>query len=817
MSRWKPGPATLVYLQTIYRLHAAYGFTKFIVLVPSIAIKEGVLSTFDAFGDELADRFGSAAEYFEYDSKKPIKLRQFIEGEALQVMIMTVQTLASDDRIINQVGRDDAVLGANSHAAALGQCEPVVIMDEPQEGMDTTNAIARIGQIKPLCRLRYSATHKIVRNLVFRLSPADAYNQGIVKKLEVLSVTERNAEATLKLEIAEVRTESNREPRVKLRAWRQRFKWRETTWMRAGDRLLDRTNNVSYDGFTVERIWRGLLEPHFKVRFTNGAELLEGQRAGDIEGLFRKQLYWLIRRHLGKKAKLKPLGIKCLSLVFIDRVDNYMRADGIIRIAFQQEYSRVCAEVLGRTPTPTEVSEAQGYYFARTASGDLTDSEAAMSKNREIYDLILNDKKTLLSLENPVEFIFSHSALGVGWDNPNVFNIATLNHSFSDDKKRQEMGRGLRICVDQEGRRRPDDSATPEGEEINILTVVPNESYETFAAQYHDHIRRAYGTEAAGSTLRQSKNGVPVITKVRRVAERFESEAFRNLWDVISQKTTFSVAFEEAQLITRAIEALNTIAVPHYEAEIVLRRVTGFADAGVSASEVGRELERLKASYSPVDPVKFLSDATSLSHRAVGAVLTQISSHEDLARNPYRFLQEAARRIRRLQLEEMVRVVSYQVVPERYSPDNIREMIETYRPTQDTPQRGIYDKAICDSGSEPERRFAMNADMDTEVVCFLKLPDFYVIRTPMGPYRPDFGLVLHRRALADSNGQEYYFVIETKSTNNIDDIHALTESERYKMLCAIKHFQALGVQTQIAYSLYRAPVADYQQDFKSGI
>ena len=506
---------TLVYLRTAYELYKEYGLTKFIILVPSIAIKEGVLTAVKDFKDPLADRYGFAPACFEYDSGKLSRLKHFIEDTRPQIMVMTIQSIAADDRIINQPGRDDAFMGM-TFLQALGECRPVIIMDEPQEGMDTENATARIATLNPLVKLRYSATHKVVKNLLYRLTPFDAYRQGLVKKIEVLSVAEKNDEATLKIEFSNVQA-NGKGLKAKLTVWRVNgdgFKWKESNWLKVNDNLGDKSGNISYRDYTIERIWKSLHDQKYHLKFSNGVELLLKERKGDIAGLFRQQLQWLIRRHFQKKSDLAKQGIKCISLIFIDKVDNYVRDDGLIRVLFREEYAAVYREFHGADPTPQQIVAVQGYYFAKTGGNEYTDSENAMLKNKKIFDEILRDKEALLDLGNPREFIFSHSALGVGWDNPNIFNIATLNESYSDVKKRQELGRGLRICRNQAGQRVYDPEGVKEGEETNLLTVVPNETYETFAAQYQEQIKEIYGTTAAGSTLRKKHKGRDARTRL---------------------------------------------------------------------------------------------------------------------------------------------------------------------------------------------------------------------------------------------------------------------------------------------------------------
>lgn len=815
---------TLVYFRTMYELYKRYGLTKYIVLVPSIAIKEGTLSAFEDFKDPLANRYGFTPSCFEYDSGKLSRLRSFIEDTHPQIMVMTIQSIIGQDRIINQEGRDDSFAG-KTYLQALGVCQPVIVMDEPQEGMDTDAAQSRIAQLKPLAVLRYSATHKTVINRLFRLTPFDAYQRGMVKKIEVLSVAEKNDEATLKIELADIQTHATRPPKAKLNLWRSQndgFKWKLTHWLAAGDDLESASGNLSYRGFVIERIHKSLHDGKWHLKFTNGIELLEKERAADFSGLFRQQLHWLIRRHFQKKLGLNEQnkkvgpglperGIKPLSLVFIDRVDNYIKDDGIIKTLFRQEYAALHREFLKETPTDEQIAAAQGYYFAKTGGGEYTDSENAMLKNREIFDLILRDKETLLRLDNPVEFIFSHSALGVGWDNPNIFNIATLNQSYSEIKKRQEIGRGLRICRTQDGRRVYDADGTPEGREINLLTVIPNETYETFAAQYQQQILDDYGTADASARLRKIEKGTPVRSTVRKT-KLADDPAFKNFWERLARKTDYTVKFREEEVIRRAIQALDKIALGAYAAEVVLTRVQTIQADGMHSDEVGRETEALRATFNPLDLVEEISENTALSYPTVFKIVQGFKNRAAAVKNPPQFLAHAVAAIRAIELDEMLRSLSYKPTGEAISLADLQEIVETSLPVEPTPNRGIYDHAICDS--VPEHEFARDADQDNEVVCFLKLPEIYEIPTPIGNYQPDFGLVLRRRSLRDGSENEYYFVIETKSTSNLDDARALTESERIKIKCALKHFEALQIEAKLSYLPYRAPVKDYKNDFK---
>jgi type III restriction enzyme len=796
---------TLVYLRSIYELCREYGFTKFIILVPSVPIREGVLDTIESFRPQLERLYNTPLHAFEYDSKKLPKVKAFIEGTDLQVMIMTTHSFSADDNIINRDGTklENAPDGM-SYWQALGKIRPIIIMDEPQEGMDTDNLRPRLDALNPVAKLRYSATHKQLKNLVYRLTPFEAYNGRLVKKIEVLSVAEINDEATLKIELIEIQTGKGA-PKAKLKAWRQTasgFKYAETKWLKDGDSLEEATKNISYRDFKISHIRaKGLRGGGALVKFHNGVELTPKTTTGDVKGIFRQQLYWLCFRHFEKVEKLKPLGIKPLSLIFIDRVANYMAPDGLIKCLFLEEFPKAYQDHYNEAPPESLAHEVQAYYFAKTTAGEYTDNENSMAKQREIYDEILRDKQKLLAFNNPRQFIFSHSALGVGWDNPNVFNIATLNQTYSDIKKRQEIGRGLRICRNQAGVRVYDDDSTIEGEEINLLTVIPNESYQTFVTQYQSELR-------SHIPFRHSPKGKPPTPKkVTLNREKFESDPFRRFWERLSQRTDYCVSFDENALIDDCIEKLNEISLQHYEAEIELTRIDHLsADKEAKATNMGRDTARLAADFSPMDIIEELSENTALAYPTIVKIVKGITNHAQIIRNPPRYLHLATEHINRIAINEMVRTIDYTPTGETYGFDLFKDVIETFRSTVPTPNTGIYDHAILDANSLPEDRFANEADRHPRVRALLKLPDWYKIPVPSikggsTSYTPDFGVVISHKGLRDDKEVELHLVVETKSTDSLD---ALTPEEQIKIKCAIKHFDSLGISANTTL-LYQAP------------
>lgn len=798
---------TLVYIKTVFELYKHYGFTKFIILVPSVAIKEGVLTTLRTFEHQLEDIYNIKPKYFEYDSKRLSKVTNFVEEQHPQIMVMTLQSFNSDDRILNQAQRED-LFSNMAYIEAISRTNPIVIMDEPQEGMDTENSIERIKTINPLFKIRYSATHKVLKNLIYRLTPYDSYKQGLVKKIEVLTVSEKNDEASMKIELSRIDLGKG-EPKAILKAWHQTasgFKFKNTKKLEKNSELYATTGNIIYKDYVIEQIAKPIRGKGF-VKFKNGATIYEGEQAKDYSSIFNEQLYWLIDSHFRKKEELKKNNIKCLSLTFIDRVDNYIQSDGVIKKAFIEQYKKVHKEFYGKEASNEQITKCQGYYFAQTGKGDFTDNERSMTSNKELFDLILKDKEELLNIDNPVEFIFSHSALGVGWDNPNVFNIATLNQSYSEIKKRQEIGRGLRICVNQVGQRIYDNAQTPEGQEVNLLTVIPNETYETFVSQYQSEIEEIYGTSKAGAETRNSHKGKKTTEKrIKRNESHFNSPSFREFWKRLSQKTEYLVSFDEERVISNSISVLNDIKIPEHQIQVSLGRIQGISEDGIDTQDYRTESKKASITFSPIDLVEEISENTSLAYPTVFKIVQGIQNRKEVIKNPPRFLQEAVQKIRNIELDEMLRALDYRLTGEAFDLQQFEKLIiKNTDKIEATGNRGIYDHIVWDS--EHEQRFAREADIDTEVVCFLKLPSFYVIKTPAGEYNPDFGLVLKKKKIRDTQESEYYFVIETKGTNNIDDRKALTENEIYKIKCAVKHFEALGIEATVNFI---APIKEFE-------
>lgn len=788
---------TYIYLRTIVELYKTYGLSKFLIIVPSIAVKEGVMKTLEITKSHFKELYNENIEYFEYDSKKPTKIRHYAYANNLNVMVTNIQAFNTDDRIINQE-RDNT--NGQKLIELLKAVKPIIVMDEPQEGMDSPNMKQRITDLNPLFKLRYSATHKEPINLIYRLTPFDAYNQGLVKKIEVYSVSEENSQSNVEIEFKEIRFSTGKPEAVLGLQYKvgTNFKIKDGIFKEL-DNLEDKTKNPTYKGWVVERIYKDLMDEVEKIKFSNGTELTRGSKHGwDKETIFREQIKWTIRRHFAKKEKYKDLGIKVLSLFFIDRVANYIQPDGLIRKLFVEQYAEIYKQKYGKDPENIDL--VHDGYFAQTKSGEYTDNESSMKKNKAIYDKIMKNKEQLLSKEEPLEFIFSHSALGVGWDNPNIFQICTLNETRSETRKRQEIGRGLRICVRAMGNdfeRYHDADTVVEGEEVNLLTIVPNQNYLSFVTSYQDEI-----IEETGDTRQpQIRNAKKAPNEIKLNREIFESKDFRNLWEQIQKQTRYVVSFRENELIEMCVEKLNEIVVREQKIEVKAVQITQLDKADIRSNLINKGEAEVKGKgiKANVDVVDQISEQTALSVNTVLEILKKISNSDMITKNPIVYISEAVKRIKSVLDEEMVRVVSYKPIDtvfpisefEKYNP-------QTYNKVVATKNHGVYDAVEYDS--DIEKDFAYDIDQENRVKAFVKLPKWYQIDTPIGKYNPDFALVLEKKSLEDSSETKYYFVVETKGS---EEWEQLKETEKNKIRCAIKHFEAIG------FEQYLAPITSF--------
>ena len=508
---------TYVYIKTMFELNKKYGWSKFIVVVPSIAIREGVKKFFEITSDHFMEHYGKKARFFIYNSSNLNQLDNFSSSNGISVMIINTQAFASslkkdgrskEARIIYSK-RDE--FGSRRPIDVIKANRPIIILDEPQKmGGDVTQKALK--NFNPLFSLNYSATHAKQHNLIYVLDALDAFNKKLVKRIEVKGFEIKNLRGTDSYLYLEQIVLSSKKPpmaKIELEIKYNKSINRETRILGVGDDLYFVSRKMEqYKGYIVSEI-----DPLYgTVTFTNGEIIKTGDIVGDIseKDMRRIQIRETIIFHFEKEEKLFNMGIKCLSLFFIDEVAKYRQYDqdgneilGEYGQMFEQEYINILNEYIRLSDTPyqkylksscSDVSAVhKGYFSIDKKTGRNIDSRlkrgSEFSDDISAYDLILKNKERLLSFEEPTRFIFSHSALREGWDNPNVFQICTLKHSDSNTAKRQEVGRGLRLCVNRNGNRMDVQSCGETVHDVNILTVVASESYKTFVVDLQSDIK----------------------------------------------------------------------------------------------------------------------------------------------------------------------------------------------------------------------------------------------------------------------------------------------------------------------------------------
>ena len=497
---------TYVYLRTILELNKRCGFTKFVIVVPSVAVKEGVYKSLQMTEEHFRALYsGTPFEYFLYDSAKLGQVRNFATSPQLQIMVVTVGAINKRD--VNNLYKDSEKTGGEKPIDLIRATRPILIVDEPQsvDGGLRGRGREALGAMNPLCTLRYSATHADRHHGVYRLDAVDAYERKLVKQIEVASATVEDA---------------HNKPYVRLLSTRNRrsvisaaveldvegaggVRRREKT-VQDGDDLEHLAGRAVYRDCRIGeiRVERG--NEFVELRVSGGEHYLRiGEAWGDVDQLAvqREMIRRTIREHLDKEKRLRPQGIKVLSLFFIDAVERYRRYEagnpvkGDYALMFEEEYRRLARHpdyqmLFVGVDVSTAAEAAHNGYFSIDKRGGWTDTAENDQTHRDnaerAYSLIMRDKEKLLSLETPLKFIFSHSALREGWDNPNVFQICALRDMRTERERRQTIGRGLRLCVNQQGERL-------RGFDVNTLTVIATESYEAFAENLQQEIEADTG------------------------------------------------------------------------------------------------------------------------------------------------------------------------------------------------------------------------------------------------------------------------------------------------------------------------------------
>ncbi|MDA8091815.1 MAG: DEAD/DEAH box helicase family protein [Nitrospiraceae bacterium] len=491
---------TYVYLRTIFELHKLYGFKKFIIVVPSVAIREGVTTSIKLMRDHFKGLYNNVAfDDFVYQSKDLSRVRQFAVNNEVQIMVINIQAFQKDaEKTGNVIHQEQDKMSGRRPIEYVQDTNPILIIDEPQSVDNTPKSQKAISNLNPLFALRYSATHINPYNLLYQLDPIRAYDMRIVKQIEVVdaSAGQDFNQTMVRLDAVGYWPKTAKTPQAKVTIFEDTPNGPREKQLKVkhGADLAQQTNRPDYEGYLITNI---NAEPGNEyIQFQNGAEIELAQESGGMnDERLKSQLRQTIEQHFAKEKKLKGKGIKVLSLFFIDHVKSYrhyddegIRQKGKLAVWFEELYNEIGNMPMYKGLIPHSADAVHdGYFSADKKKGKVVeelDTSGGTAKDDETYELIMKDKERLLNIDEPLRFIFSHSALREGWDNPNVFQICTLREMGTDRERRQTIGRGLRLPVNQDGDRIYD-------EQVNRLTVVANESFENFAKGLQSDIEKA--------------------------------------------------------------------------------------------------------------------------------------------------------------------------------------------------------------------------------------------------------------------------------------------------------------------------------------
>jgi type III restriction enzyme len=567
---------TYVYLRTILELNKRYGFTKFVIVVPSVAIKEGVYKSLQITDEHFKSLYaGVPLDYFIYDSSKPGQVRNFATSPNIQIMVVTVGAINKKD--VNNLYKYSEDTGGEKPIDLIKATRPVVIVDEPQsvDGGLQGRGKQALDAMNPLCTLRYSATHADKHHMVYRLDAVDAYERRLVKQIEVAAAT---VEVSYNKPYVRLISVNNRKgtisARVELDLKTLTGVTRKEVTVQDGDNLEQTTGRETYRDCRIGEI-SAKKDSEFMELLVPGAQkyLRRGEAWGDVDHLAvqREMIRRTIKEHLDKEKRLRPQGIKVLSLFFIDAVERYRKYDeegnpikGGYAVMFEEEYKRLAKhpdyETLFKEVDLSRAAQEvhEGYFsIDRKKVGGKTvemykDTGGESQADDDTYNLIMRDKEKLLSLETPLKFIFSHSALREGWDNPNVFQICTLRDIRTERERRQTIGRGLRLCVNQDGERL-------RGFELNTLTVVANESYEDFAENLQKEIEADTGIRFG--IVEQHQFAAIAVTDAAGKTGPLGFEQSSALWEYLKERGYIDAKGKVQDALRTALKN-NTLAVP---------------------------------------------------------------------------------------------------------------------------------------------------------------------------------------------------------------------------------------------------------------
>ncbi len=766
---------TYVYLRTIYELNKLYGFKKFVIVVPSVAIREGVMKNLEITEEHFQNLYDKVPVTSDvYDSKKVSNLRGFASANTIQVLVINIDSFAKDENIINKP--NDKLTGKKP-VEFIQSCKPIVIVDEPQN-METEIRKRAIENLSPLCTLRYSATHTHLYNLMYSLNPVKAYDLGLVKQIEVDSVVSENDFNSPFLQLENItRTGNAIKVKVKIDAATEGGINRKSVTASGKnlDLFLLSNRNEKYDGLKIYEIDFG----NEQIELSNGIVLKKGETQGGMnDEVMRFMISKTVEEHLKKEKNYRDKGIKVLSLFFIDKVKNYREYDsngrplkGKFAQWFEEIYQKEISKPVYKGLIPYPIDDIHNGYFSQDNKGRVKDTGGETQLDDDTYKLIMQDKEKLLDVNVPLQFIFSHSALREGWDNPNVFQICTLNETKSEIKKRQEIGRGLRLSVNQDGQRIFDPN-------INRLTVVANERYEDFAKALQTEIQEDCGVDFSGRTKNKNEK------KKVNYRKGFEADPkFLQIWEKIRFRTKYSVNYDTKKLITLAANAVSKMDETKKPTIRSTKKKVLITDEGVAGQLLSDSAnDDYGIAFEIPDMLSYIQSKTELTRSTILEILKNSKRLKELLLNPQLFMDNAVSIIKDELHQLMIDGIKYEKIGDKiyemtlFDDSDFEIYLDNFTHTVKDSSKTIYENYIpLDSGVE--NQFAKDCESSEQIEFYFKLPYWFEIATPIGKYRPDWAVVF-------KNEKKIYFVAETKLAGQ-----ELRGSEKLKIDCGTAHFK----------------------------
>ncbi|MFD2522238.1 restriction endonuclease [Emticicia soli] len=811
---------TYTYLRTIYELNREYGFKKFVIVVPSVAIREGVLKNLNITHEHFQGLYNNPPVNAKvYDSGKLTELRNFATSNAIQILVINIDSFTKDTNIINKKGE----LGIKP-IEYIQSTNPIVIVDEPQN-METDVRKNAMYNLNPLCALRYSATHRNLYNLVYNLNPVQAYDLGLVKQIQVDGITSQDNYNTPYVELKSILIgKTNLKAKVAIYSQEKSGVQLREFNIEVGDDLglLSNGRDIYKDGFILNSIKATANE----IEFSNGIIVKVGQIKGGIaDEIVKFQIERTVKHHFEKEHRYRLLGsggngaVKVLSLFFVDKVANYRSYDnegnsikGPYAIWFEEIFDKYAKKYrhhyegnlyvdapaeeffsstkVHETDIPyLHSSRVHNGYFSQDKAKKWVDSKEKNTKaDDDTYNLIMKDKERLLSFEEPLRFIFSHSALREGWDNPNIFQICTLRDTKSDISKRQEIGRGLRLSVDNTGNRVKDKN-------INILTIVANESFHSFSESLQKEIQ--IETSVSFKNRLTDANADKRKVKPSKELTRENFPLFFDIWEKINHKTYYRIQLNTETLIANTVSDLKDFTkmlptkTPKIESHTYQLKYSEHGLQGKAADVAYKKSDEIQ--YSIPDVFAYVQNRVDITRSTIFEILRQSNRYEELAINPQMFLDNFVEILQNNLRKLLVDKVKYEQINNSYYELSLFETKEVEKFlsklfTVERLEKTLYNYIQIESNVESA--FAKDCEIDSNIKFYFKLPNGFKIPTPLGSYNPDWAVVFE-------NDKKVYFVAETKSTI---DRQLLRGVEEMKIKCGKEHFAVfkdLGIEYKV--------------------